>query len=200
MEVHRIGHQIHRESVGLKFDVFPVQGAGNRLHLFAEVQHVDIGVFIHLRGVQQLDGHVDRHRRGLFHAVHEDGDVQGLGIGHLAAGDVQRLSGPGGVGVGRVAGQLGDAQSRPRGNARLGAIADLDIPGVAGGVYVMGGDGLGDDDHVHGEGIRLKGDVCGAVRSLGREVLWGDFGRFFDVQRPGNDLIRHDALRRAVLP
>jgi hypothetical protein len=46
----------------------------------------------------------------------------------------------------RVAGQLGNRQLGPRGDACLGTVADLDVPGVAGGVYVMGGDGLGDDD------------------------------------------------------
>ena len=151
-------NHIHREPVRFKPDGIPVQGAVQYLRLIAEVDHVDIVFFHRLRCVLQPDGDVHR-GLGLHRlAILLYGDVQRLDIVQVVRVRIQRLSGPDGVFVDRRAGQLGHRQLRAGGDARLGAVADLHAIGVAGGVYVMGGDGLGDHHGVQREAISFKGD------------------------------------------
>ena len=109
--------------------------------------------------VKQLNRHGNGRNRIHLHPVLQDGNVQSLGIFQgrfLVVSCVfavisvvfYRLQRFIIIPLRRFTGQLGDAQGRAGGDAGLGAIADLYIIGVAGGVYVMGGDGFGDDDGV----------------------------------------------------
>ena len=122
--------------------------------------------FVQIRRVKQLDRHGNGRNRAHLHPVHQDGNVQSLGIFQgrfLVVSCVfavisvvfYRLQGFPNIGVGLSAGQLGHRQLRAGGDARLGAVADLHAIGVARGVYVMGGDGLGDHHSWHTNYVRL---------------------------------------------
>ena len=121
----------------------------------AYAKALDINIMADGQRVQQLD----RHGHGGLgldgRAVCQYGDVQGLGVGDLAVVYVQGLGGACGIGFGLVAGQLGHRQLRAGGDAGLGAVADLHAIGVARGVYVMGGDGLGDHHGWHTNYVQL---------------------------------------------
>ena len=111
------------------------------------MQHVDIGVFIHLRGIQQLHRHLHRALDLDLFAVFHDGDVKGLGVGQLAAGDVQRLGGLGSVCARYISLKFGYSQPRTLRNAGLPVIFKFNVKSIAGGVQIEGADCV--CNHIH---------------------------------------------------
>ena len=111
------------------------------------MQHVDIGVIIDLRGVLQLHRYLHRALYLNLLAVLHDGDIQGLGVGQLAAGDVQRLGGPGGVCARYISLKFGYSQPRAFRNAGLPVIFNFNVKSIARGIHIIGADCV--CNHIH---------------------------------------------------
>ena len=111
------------------------------------MEQAEVILFYAFRHVQQLHGNLHRGVGLYFPVIPDDGDVQGLGVGDLAVVYVQGLGGAGGVGVSRLASQLGHLQLRAGGDAGLGAVADFHAIGVARGVHIEGADCV--CNHIH---------------------------------------------------